>query len=143
MTAFDPRDSIGFHCSLTYRAFARNLDKLLQGTGVSPAQFFALAHLTVLGAMPQSELAAHLSTSPVSVVKLIDRMERDGWVERQPSPLDRRINQVVLTSQAKAVWSDLKGQATSVVKQAYKGISEKEIDRLKKTLRRIRKNLES
>jgi MarR family transcriptional regulator for hemolysin len=143
MTAFDPRDSIGFHCSLTYRAFARALDKLLQGTGVSPSQFFALAHLTVFGAMPQSELAAHLSTSPVSVVKLIDRMERDGWVERRASPEDRRVNQVVLTPQAKAVWSDLKDQAQSVVRQAYQGISTKEIENLKKTLNKIRENLES
>lgn len=140
---FDPNESVGFHCSLTYRAFVRVLEKRLDGTGISPAQFIALAHLTVFGDMPQAELAAHLSTSPVTVVKLIDRMERDGWVERRPSTRDRRVKQVIPTSKAETVWDELTEYARGVVEQAYRGIPEKDIDRLKETLSKIRKNLES
>ena len=143
MTGFDPYESIGFHCTLTLRSFTRALETRLHKTGISPAQFIALAHLTALGTMPQKELAAHLSTSPVSVVKLIDRMERDGWVERQPSTEDRRIKHVVPTAKAAAVWSELAAHARALVEQAYRGISKKEIDTLKKTLRQIRENLET
>lgn len=143
MTGFDPYKSIGFHCTLTLRSFTRSLEKRLRNTGISPAQFIALAHLTALGAMPQAELAAHLSTSPVSVVKLIDRMERDGWVERQPSANDRRIKQVVPTAQAAAIWSELTAHAQALIEQAYRGISEEELDTLKVTLRKIRENLET
>lgn len=142
MDIFSPNESVGFHCSITYRSFARALEDRLHETGVSPAQFFALAHLMAIGTMPQVELAAHLSTSPVSVVKLIDRMERDGWVERRPSAEDRRVKLIVPTSQAKAIWSELKVHARSIVKQAHVGISQKEIEMTKKTLRKIRKNLE-
>jgi MarR family transcriptional regulator for hemolysin len=95
-----------------------------------------------IGTMPQSELAAHLSTTPVTVVKLIDRMERDGWVERQLSTEDRRVKLVVPTSQAKAIWSELTVHARAIVKQAHAGISKKEIEIVKKTLSKIRKNLE-
>lgn len=143
MTGFDPYESIGFHCTLTLRSFTRALETRLHKTGISPAQFIALAHLTALGTMPQRELAAHLSTSPVSVVKLIDRMERDGWVERQPSAEDRRIKLVVPTEKATAIWSELTALARATIEQAYRGISEKEINTCKKTLRRIRKNLET
>ena len=141
MSGFDPNESIGFHCSLTYRSFVRSLEDRLQGTGISPTQFIALAHLTVLGSMPQSELAGYLATSPVSVVKLIDRMERDGWVDRKPSPEDRRIKQVVPTKKAKAIWNSLTTHAEALVKQAYKGISKDEIENLKSILNKIRKNL--
>jgi MarR family transcriptional regulator for hemolysin len=143
MTGFDPYESIGFHCSLTLRAFTAALEKRLHKTGISPAQHIALAHLIASGAMPQMELAAHLSTSPVSVVKLIDRMERDGWVERQPSAEDRRIKLVVPTEKAAAIWSELTALARATIEQAYRGISEKEINTCKKTLRRMRENLKT
>ena len=143
MDNVDPYESIGFHCSMTYKSFAHALEKRLQGTGISPTQFFALSHLTALGPMPQVELAGYLSTSAVSVVKLIDRMERDGWVIRRPSPEDRRVNQVFLTKQAKAIWKELTVHARSVIEQAHKGISKPEIEVIKKTLRRIRENLEA
>lgn len=143
MIGFDPWESIGFHCSLTYRAFAGALEKRLGKTGISPAQFIALAHLTALGAMPQAELSEYLSTSPVSVVRLIDRMERDGWVERKQSAEDRRIKQVVPTAKAEAIWSELTALVRKFIKHAYQGISEEELDMVKKTLRRIRENLET
>jgi MarR family transcriptional regulator for hemolysin len=94
-----------------------------------------------LGAMPQGELAAHLSTSSVSVVKLIDRMERDGWVVRKPSSEDRRVKLVFLTTKAKSIWKDLTAHARAVIEQAHRGISEKELSKVKKILSRIRKNL--
>ncbi len=141
MTKFDPNESIGFHCSLTYRAFVRALEKRLRNTEISPAQFIALAHLTALGAMPQAELAGYLSTSPVSVVRLIDRMERDGWVERKPSAEDRRVNLVVPTARTEAIWGELSDHAKELVEHAYRGINKKELESVKKTLRRIRDNL--
>lgn len=138
---FDPNESIGFHCALTYRAFLQGLDKRLQGTGISPAQHIALAYLTAFGPMAQSQLAAELSITPVSVVRLIDRMERDGWVERQPSTEDRRVKLVIPTAKAEAAWDTLKEHAEGIVNQANRGIPEEDIARVKETLRRIRENL--
>ncbi len=141
MKTVDPYESIGFHCSLTYRAFAQVLEKRLHETGIRPSQFFALSHLIALGAMPQSELAAHLSTSSVTVVKLIDRMERDGWVVRKPNLEDRRVKMVSLTKKAEEKWEDLAVDARSVIDQAHKGITKKEINTVKNILSKIRSNL--
>lgn len=143
MDIVDPYESVGFHCSLTYRAFARTLENRLAETGIKPAQFFALSHLMALGPMPQNELAAYLSTSAVSIVKLIDRMERDGWVVRKPYAEDRRIKQVALTEKAKAVWKSLAKQGRSVIEEAHRGISLTEIEAIKEVLSRIRRNLEA
>ncbi len=142
MDIVDPYESIGFHCSLTYRSFARALESRLQETGIGPAQFFALSHLMALGPIPQGELAAYLSTSSVAIVKMIDRMERDGWVRREPSSEDRRIKLVFLTMKAKAIWKELTVHARSVIDQAHQGISKKEIDTLKQLLGKVRQNLE-
>ncbi|WP_461393996.1 MarR family winged helix-turn-helix transcriptional regulator [Deferrisoma sp.] len=141
MSAFNPRESVGFQCSLTFRAFTAALERRLRGSGVSRAQFMALAHLVGLGPMPQAELAAHLGITPASAVRLIDRMERDGWVERRPDPADRRVNRVAPTEKALAVWDQLSEHARGLLQDAYRGIPDGEIRRTIETLERIRANL--
>ncbi len=141
MPLFNPRDSLGFQCSLTLRAFTAALDRRLGGSGISRAQFMALAHLVGVGPMPQAELAAHLGITPASAVRLIDRMERDGWVERRPAPEDRRVNLVAPTPKALAVWDDLSAHARALLERAYQGIPEEEVRRTIQTLERVRENL--
>ena len=117
------------------------IEKRLNKTGISPSQFFGLSHLMALGPLPQGELAAYLSTSSVSVVKLIDRLERDGWVVRKPSAEDRRVKLVVPTKKAHRIWKGLTTHARSVINQAHSGISEKKLKSVKITLSKIRDNL--
>ena len=143
MDTVDPYESIGFHCSLTYRAFASLLENRLNETGIKPSQFFALSHLTALGPMPQNELAGYLSTSSVTVVKLIDRLERDGWVVRKPRIEDRRVKEIHLTKKAKDQWKDLAVIARSVIEQAHIGVTKNELNTVKAILKQIRNNLGS
>ena len=143
MTIFSPQESLGFHCSITFRAFASALEKALADTGISSAQFIAISHLMAFGPMAQSELAAHLSTSPVTVVGLIDRLEREGFVKRQPSEHDRRVKLVVPTAKAKMRWSQLTKDAHKLLDYAYKGIPKEKIELVKETLEEVRRNLET
>lgn len=50
----------------------------------------AISQLRVYGAMPMSELAARISLSRAAVTSLVDRLEAEGWVRRQPDSEDRR-----------------------------------------------------
>lgn len=50
------------------------------------------------------EVAAHLRISTASTTKLIDRLERGGYVERRPHPSDRRARIVVLTDHSRATF---------------------------------------
>jgi len=138
----DPQDSLGFHCALTFRAFTAALERRLAGTGMSPTQFVALAHLTALGPMVQAELAARLAVTPATAVRLVDRMERDGWVVRQADPKDRRVKRVVLTDEARQVWRRVSRHGRVVLGQAYAGIEPREITRVMGVLARVRANLE-
>lgn len=141
MSFFDPHQSLGFQCSLTLKAFVDNLTRRLQGTGVSPTQFRVLAHLMAAGPLAQNELCQLLSITAPSAVKLIDRMQRDGWVERRSTATDRRIKLVVPTKRATAMWSDLSVHSAEMLDQAYKEIDPGEIDRVIDVLTRVRRNL--
>lgn len=141
MAAFHPWDSLGFHCSLTFRAFVRALDEALEGTGVSRAQFLALAHLVAAGPLTQSQLAERLLVAAPTAARLVDRMERDGWIVRRPEPTDRRVNRVELTGEARAVWSEVSRLARTIMTRSYRGVSPEEIKVTMRVLAKLRANL--
>jgi len=139
----DPHDSLGFHCALTFRAFTAALERRLEGSRVSPTQFIALAHLIALGPMAQAELAGHLSITAASAVRLVDRMERDGWVARRPDRVDRRVKRVVPTAEARRMWRRISRHGRAVLEEAYAGIDRREITRAMRLLERVRANLKA
>ncbi len=143
MTTFDPHKSLGFQCELTLKAFVRNLAQRLEGTGVSPTQFRVLAHLMADGSQTQAELCELLSISPPSAVKLIDRMERDGWVIRKADERDRRVNRVACTAQAEEIWEDITVHSINLLEQAYQGIPSDKIDATIDLLKTVRSNIEN
>ena len=141
MSRLDPYESLGFHCNLTLKAFVGALEGKLKGTGVSPAQFMALAHLIALGPLSQSELADCLSITPATAVRLIDLMERDGWVTRQTAAEDGRVKRVVPTDEASKVWEEVSKAGRALLDQAYQGVHPAEIEIVKRVLERVRRNL--
>ncbi|GAB4276182.1 MAG: MarR family transcriptional regulator [Deferrisomatales bacterium] len=142
MPRLDPYESLGFHCNLTFRSFARALEERLRGTGVSQAQFLALVHLIALGPLAQVELAERLSIAPPTVARLVDRMERDGWVVREPDPGDGRRNRVVPTHRAEEIWEEVSQVGRDILERAYRGVHPAEIETVKRVLAKVRTNLE-
>jgi MarR family transcriptional regulator for hemolysin len=141
MPRLDPYESLGFLCNLTFKAFVSVLEHKLKGTRVSRAQFLALAHLTGLGPLSQRSLSDFLSITPATTVRLVDRMERDGWVTRQSDPNDGRVKLVVPTEKAAKVWEEVSKSGRATLEQAYQGISPAEIEIVKRLLERVRRNL--
>lgn len=141
MTPFDPYESLGFHCNLTLKSFVSSLEGKLKGTGVSQAQFRALAHLVATGPLSQSELAARLSITPATAVRLLDRMERDGWVIRRADLDDGRVKRIELTDKATAVWEKVSTAGRQLLNEAYAGVSPDDIEAVKRILAQVRHNL--
>ncbi|XCN74574.1 MAG: MarR family transcriptional regulator [Candidatus Electrothrix aestuarii] len=138
----DPYESMGFHCNLTVKAFLGVLGEKLKGTDISPSQFLALANLTALGPLSQSELADRLAVTGATTARLIDRMERDEWVRRERAPEDQRVKMIIPTEKAAGTWQEISAAGREVLDQAYQGISKEELETVKKVLQKIRTNLE-
>jgi len=142
MPKLDPNESLGFHCNLTLKSFISALQEHLSGSGVSPTQHRALAHLITLGPLSQSELVDHLAITPASGVRLIDRMERDGWVIRKQDYSDGRVKRIIPTKKAFSIWEEISKAGREVLEQAYKNIQPSDIENVKQILRKVRENLE-
>lgn len=139
----DPYESLGFHCNLTMKAFLNALEDKLKGSGVSQAQFHALAYIKALGPLSQSELAERLWITPATTVRLVDRMVRDGWVVREVDSADRRVKMVTLTEKATEVWNEISQMGREMLDRAYSGVHPSEIETVKRVLARVRENLKT
>lgn len=139
--SYNPDQSIGFVLNDVARLLRRNFNRCVQELGLTQAQWQALAHIARKEGMKQSELADILEVQPISVARLIDRMETAGWVERRPDPSDRRATNLHLTDKCDPILSKMKKYATEVRGRALVGIPAKEQQILMDKLLLMRRNL--
>jgi DNA-binding MarR family transcriptional regulator len=92
--------------------------------------------------LPQAELARLARVEQSSMAQLLNRMERDGLIERVADPDDGRSRLISLTAQASRRMSKGKAIMDATVKIALHGFSAAEIDRLEELMQRVCDNLE-
>lgn len=73
----------------------------MEKIGLHRGQGFALIHLLHNSGMPQRDLARSMHISPASVTNMLQRMERDGWIERRRDESDQRIVRVFASEKGK------------------------------------------
>ncbi len=122
----------------TARAWRLKLDERLKPMGLSQAKWRTLLHLSVAsGALTQAEIAARLGVEEPSVVTLLHRLEREGWVTRQSSPHDRRCNMVHLGRRAQRIIAPIKTAADELRHELLADIPASELRTCIKVLTRI------
>ena len=96
----------GFLANEVARLYSQQFDRRArEELGLSQAQCRLLAVLSAQapGApISQAELAQRMGLTPMAVATLCDRMATAGWIERRPSPTDRRANELHMQPRAKA-----------------------------------------
>jgi len=94
--------SFGFLVHDVARLFGRRFNqRALLFLGLTRAQCKVLGYLARNEGINQAGLADLLEIKPMTLVRQIDRMEEDGWIERRPQPGDRRARRLVLTDKVR------------------------------------------
>ncbi|WP_419190802.1 MarR family winged helix-turn-helix transcriptional regulator [Saltatorellus ferox] len=119
------------------------MNRKLAPTGITLRQVQVLATLSLFGERSQVDLSEDLRVEPSTVVRVLDRMERDGWVERHPAPDDRRKKLIRTTDKVKPTWNKIINLGEEVRDLATAGFSEEELETLKSLLGRIQENLDA
>lgn len=89
------------------------------------------------------ELAEILSVQPATVTKMVQRLEKNGFVLRKTDSEDQRIIRLYLTDKGKNVRNDVEAVTKTVRAKAYRGLSSEELVILKRLLLQVRQNLAS
>ena len=108
---------------------------------LTPEQFMLIDLLWNHGEMSQQQLADLMQKDKNSVTKLVDAIERKGFVVRRQSREDRRSNILVLTENANQLKHIAKQKGISILDQMLEGISEDELRAFLSTLRKLDLNM--
>jgi DNA-binding MarR family transcriptional regulator len=109
--------------------------------GLTRAQWQALAYLQRHEGINQSGLAELLELEPITIARLLDRMEEAGLVERRADPADRRARRLFLTGRARPMLERGRVLGDEVRAEAFMGLDAAERASLLDMLLRVRANL--
>ena len=127
----------------TARAWRQKLDERLRPMGLSQAKWRTLLHLSLAqNALTQAEIAARLGVEEPTVVKLLHRLEREDWITRKSSPLDRRCKMVLLGQRAQRVITRINATADELRHELLADIPASQLQTCIKVLARIRQKAE-
>jgi len=143
MITYDFESSISYWVGLTSHVYEVSLNRELAGTGITIRQVQVLACLALSGEMVQNELGELMRIEPSTLVRILDRMERDCWISREAAPNDRRKKIIVATEKAASKWKKIVECGERMEKRSIVGLSQTQLTNLKETLETIRKNLGS
>jgi DNA-binding MarR family transcriptional regulator len=108
------------------RAFRRRFEEATVGYGLSATQWRVLGLILREGPMQQGQLAERLDVEPISVSRLVDRMERAGWVRRCADPKDRRARIVIASDHALETVAQVKHVAEDLTETVLVDFSDAE-----------------
>ena len=127
----------------TARAWRLRLDQRLKPMGLSQAKWRTLLHLSRSDVpLTQSEIAARLGIEEPTLVTLLHRLEKEGWVTRKNSPRDRRCKTVHLQPRAHRVIGRINATALKLRSDLIKDIPASELRTCMRVLTRVRERAE-
>ena len=112
-----------------------------QAVPLTPEQFLLIDLLWNHGDMSQQQLADMMQKDKNSVTKLVDAIERKGFVMRRQNINDRRSNTVGLTEKAELLKNEAKTKGISILDAMLEGISEEELRAFLEILHRLNRNM--
>ena len=125
----------------TAHALRRAFDRRAATLGVTRAQWRVLVRLSRDPGLRQVDLADFLDIEPITLCRIVDRLEESELVERRRDPTDRRAWRLELTAKAAPVVEKLRSLATDFSADAFAGLSPAELDTMRTALALVRDNL--
>lgn len=133
-------ETLPFEIGETGHVLRKAFDRLAVGLGVTRAQWKVLFRLTRTPGLRQVELAEMLELEPITLCRIVDRLEEAGLVERARDPDDRRAWRLHVTAQAAPLVEKLQAIGAELVDQAFAGIDPKDIETTRKVLAQARES---
>jgi DNA-binding MarR family transcriptional regulator len=134
-------DSLGFLIADVSRLMRRRFDERTRRIGVTRAQWQTLTVLSRHEGSNQGALAEFLDVEPITLCRMIDRLEESGLVERRRDPADRRAWRIYLTESAQPVLAQIRAIADELFRNVLDGVSEADRAIVAASLTMLRNNL--
>lgn len=138
---FNLNDCIAFITNKHNKEITEQFTQRLQNHNITRVQWTALYYIGDNEGITQKHLAQILDSNESSIVRLIDRMEKENIVRREKDPSDRRITKLFLTEDGMKKIQELLPIGEKFSRDCIKDISEEDLETFKRVLNKMVKNL--
>jgi MarR family transcriptional regulator for hemolysin len=133
--------TLGFLLHEVARLLKRRFERHARGSGLTRSQWQVLAFLSLHEGINQSGLAELLEIEPITLCRIVDKLQILELVERRPDPSDRRVWLLHLTPAARPKLTLLHRLGVVTRGEALAGVPDADIKLLLKTLQALKANL--
>lgn len=134
-------DNLGTMVADVSHLMRRAFDERARSSGLSRPQWRVLTMLRRHEGINQGGLADLVEVEPITLCRMVDRLQEAELVERRADPSDRRAWRLHLTDKARALLEEMRPMAFSLFDDAMTGLDPAERSDLFRMLERIRTNL--
>ncbi len=134
---YDARKHICFNLGRVMRRVYNHYDQRLLPFGLTSPQYFVFNALWMGDGISIGELGERVSLDTSTLTGIIDRMERNDYVERKPNPGDRRSVLVFLTPKARKVGPRILEFADELDATLKQPFSQEEMDVFERVLKSL------
>ena len=141
MAAPHPDLTLGYLVLDVARLMSASFEARTRSIGITRAQWSLIGALVRAEGCNQTQLAEFMQITPISLGRLVDRMEKAGWVERRAEAGDRRSYRLFLTEKAHAIRPALRTQSDATQEEALAALDPAERRQLLESLAQVRTTL--
>jgi len=123
------------------RLSKKRLEQLFRGSGLTRSQWQVLAYLAQNEGINQKGLAELLEIEPITLGRIVDKLEALGLIERHPHPTDLRMRLLHLLEAARPKLKQIRELGDVIHSEALAGVSGDDGQRLLQTLEAMKANL--
>jgi len=122
----------------TSRLLRTYVDQRARQHGTTRAQWGVMSRLRRQEGLNQAALAEQMDLQPISLARLLDRLQGQNLIERREDPADRRAYRLYLTPEGRVLVDDLDEVRTAIAQEVLGGVEEGSILSALETLATIR-----
>jgi len=137
---YKPEESVGHLMRRILGGVSAEVERQLDSSGLTNAQWVPLFKLSTGSASTAAELARECSLDAGGMTRLLDRLEGKGLVRRVRSVDDRRVVNLELTEEGRIAARKIPEVLCGVQNACLRGFTPDEFQQLKALLRRILDN---
>lgn len=123
------------------RLMRTRFDRWARTYGMTRAQGVILARLSRQPGMTQNEMAGLCEVEPITVGRLVDRLEARGLLERRLDPADRRIRRLHLLPAAEPILAEIHRYKIDLFRELTDGLDEETIETVTRALMQMKGQL--
>lgn len=134
-------DNFGFLIHDVARLMRKNFNRRVQSIGLTQEQCRTILHLSRCEGIQQVDLAEALEIKPITLARLLDKLQENGLIERRPNPEDRRAFCLYMTTAGHAALKKIRTIGSATRADAHGDMSARDLDKLHALLNRLKSNL--